>query len=866
MNVVDQNGIRIARVAGRPDIMPPDQPETLIDYIAQLVENNPDGRFLEVLSNGDERSKSYGAVFDEARRLAQHIAHLRPKTDQYVALCCESVLNYVPAAWACFINGFSVLPLSVSGFFRNREAMIQKMERLTQNEEACLILTETQFKPTFDQVQLGRDVDVIDITRLPEMSGEQSLPPAPSTASDIFIETSGTTGMPKLARLGAAELSMRFFNGFGGYDAVGLALLGQGTIGGVRLLLPLGAMSIFMDPGRMMSDPKTWLDLVARFGVQQVGMGNSMAAKLNEWFQENSSHHDLSSLKGLYFGSEMIVPDNIRRLIENFKRCGMEDARASLVYSMTETGPLFSTSMPADELTSKCKIQDGYFTLENCCVSWSVRIANDDNEPLEIGQVGSIQARSHTRMFKGYCNRDDSFLADGWFDTGDLGSLTEDGLVLTGRKKSVLIINARKISTEAIEIELARIEGIRPGHVAALPFRDADSQTDELAVFFTPSVTDASARDALFTQIRGTVAKHFGIKVNHLVATREDQFTRTASGKIKRDALIDALRDGVLQSIERSEAQTEKEEKCGSWIEAKWQQVLKLPAAPRPDSNFFEDGGDSLACLELLMAIEDHFQCRIALEDFYQSPTIENLSRLTALAAPEARAVGSGAVAVETVDAVMRQMEALFEPWVGPRVGPERLVIGRNLHGTKTPLFWVFQADREFAALAEHLGEDQPLYGMRSLVGLFRAQEYSPVIVHALVRRVLADLEAIHPSGPLIVGGNCQGAIIALYLARELRRLGREPELLVLMEWMFSQGRYDRPTLFLYGETSHTRETFEGRAHAGPDWQHDFPNACVDKIAGGHGDFFDPGKIEVLSAQLQKYLAQTARDIALSQS
>ena len=43
MNVVDQNGIRIARVAGRPDIMPPDQPETLIEYNAQLVGNNPAG-------------------------------------------------------------------------------------------------------------------------------------------------------------------------------------------------------------------------------------------------------------------------------------------------------------------------------------------------------------------------------------------------------------------------------------------------------------------------------------------------------------------------------------------------------------------------------------------------------------------------------------------------------------------------------------------------------------------------------------------------------------------------------------------------------------------------------------------------------
>ncbi|MEO0752980.1 MAG: phosphopantetheine-binding protein, partial [Pseudomonadota bacterium] len=500
------------------------------------------------------------------------------------------------------------------------------------------------------------------------------------------------------------------------------------------------------------------------------------------------------------------------------------------------------------------KIQDGYFTLNRCFTSWSVRIANEDNETLRMGEIGSIQAKSRTRMFKGYCFRDDSFLEDGWFDTGDLGTLTEEGLVLTGRKKSVIIINARKISTEAIEIALAGLAGVKPSLLAALPYRDESSQTDELAVFYTPSTSDPEMRDRLLTEIRATVAKSFGVKVHHVVPIREDQFTRTPSGKIKRDALSAALRAGTLQSAELSASQAAKEEKYTSWIGAKWQQVLKLPAPPRAASNFFEDGGDSLACLELLMAVETHFNCRIALEDFYQSPTVENLSRLTALVVPESHAAGLPENSGLTVGAVMRQMETLIEPWAGPRIGPERLVIGRNLHGRKPPLFWVFQAEREFAALAEHLGEDQPVYGTRSLVGLFRAQEYSPIMIHTLCRRILADLEAICPTDPVALGGNCQGAIIALYLARELRRTGREPDLLVLMEWMFSHGRYDKQTLFLYGENSHTRAAFEGSSSEGPDWRNDFPQAVVDKTAGGHGDFFDPGQIETLAAQLTKHL------------
>ena len=853
----------LSEVSGPRDVKVDGQPDTLAEYIYQLTQVNPEGRFVEIGADGQEASKSFGAAFGEARALAAQIAPLDPGPEQFVILCFESVQNYVPAAWACFLNGYSILPLSISGFFRNREVLAERMKQLTGRHGAFLVLTEPRFVETFEQI-CADEVGITVLDARVGMAGGETPEEGPLTfppleqSSDILVETSGTTGTPKLARIGGAQLITRFFGGVVRSDAVSLAMLGQNTIGGVRLLLPEGGVSIYMDPGRMMADTGTWLDVVVKYRVSQVGLSNSMAAKLNDWFAENETDKDLSSLKKLFFGSEMIVPDNIRQVIGKLEACGMSGATASLVYSMTETGPLFITTVPTDELYHRSKLHRGYFNLDTCFTSWRVRIVDDEDEVLPTGQVGSIQATSATRLFEGYHPGGTGIRDDGWFDTGDLGRLDENGLVLTGRKKSTIIINARKISTEEVELALSRIKAIKPGMLAAAAYRDADSQTDALAVFFVPKSWEADVLRKVETRIRGAVSKSIGVKIDHLVPVREDQIPRTASGKIKRDALCTALRDGVFAAPATEEASDASDMSELSWLEATWHRVLKLEKPPHPESNFFNDGGDSLASIELLMAVEAHFQCRISLERFYQNPTLARLNHLITQALADREDAPTVPVQVADASEVLRKLEVLCAPWVGQRAVPDGLVIGRNTEGRKPPLVWVCQSEWEFNALVEQLDPDQPVYGIRSLAGLVKTVDYAPGILMPLCRQILLELTALCPSGPLVVGGNCQGAIIALYLARQLREMNRRPKLLVLMEWMFSHGSYEGETLFLYGRESHTYEVFAGVSDAGPDWRAEFPNAVTAEIDGGHGRFFNPEVIPVLAGQLSDHLARVS--------
>jgi thioesterase domain-containing protein len=104
----------------------------------------------------------------------------------------------------------------------------------------------------------------------------------------------------------------------------------------------------------------------------------------------------------------------------------------------------------------------------------------------------------------------------------------------------------------------------------------------------------------------------------------------------------------------------------------------------------------------------------------------------------------------------------------------------------------------------------------------------------------------------VILGGNCQGGIIALALAKQLKQIGKAPATLVLMEWSYSFGMYTEPVHFLYGKQSFTAEIYTKPEKAKVNWQHDFPNHMVTTIPGAHGNYFEEPNIQSLAAVLSK--------------
>lgn len=116
-----------------------------------------------------------------------------------------------------------------------------------------------------------------------------------------------------------------------------------------------------------------------------------------------------------------------------------------------------------------------------------------------------------------------------------------------------------------------------------------------------------------------------------------------------------------------------------------------------------------------------------------------------------------------------RRLLAFTAGWKGERVAPDGLIVGMNTTGRSVPLFWCLQGFRELSQLARHIGEDQPIYGMRSghLV-----MEYEDDDVVALARHYAGEIHAALDGGPCFLGGNCQGCLITFEIARQLAGAG----------------------------------------------------------------------------------------------
>ena len=129
-------------------------------------------------------------------------------------------------------------------------------------------------------------------------------------------------------------------------------------------------------------------------------------------------------------------------------------------YGMTETG--MNTSNPLDGPR-----RPG--TVGKPLPGVSLRIVNDTNQPLPAGEVGQLEVKG-ANVFKGYWRLPEKtaeeFTADGYFRTGDLARLDDDGYVaIVGRSKDLIISGGLNIYPKEIESYLDNIDGVRESAV-----------------------------------------------------------------------------------------------------------------------------------------------------------------------------------------------------------------------------------------------------------------------------------------------------------------------------------------------------------------------------------------------------------------
>ena len=101
-----------------------------------------------------------------------------------------------------------------------------------------------------------------------------------------------------------------------------------------------------------------------------------------------------------------------------------------------------------------------------------MKITDDNGDELPLGEVGEVTVRG-PQVSKGYLNRPEETeksFRNGWFHTGDVGSMDADGLMyLMDRKKDMIVSGGENIYTSEVEAALYQHAGIQECAVVGVP-------------------------------------------------------------------------------------------------------------------------------------------------------------------------------------------------------------------------------------------------------------------------------------------------------------------------------------------------------------------------------------------------------------
>ena len=206
----------------------------------------------------------------------------------------------------------------------------------------------------------------------------------------------------------------------------------------------------------------------------------------------------------------------------------------SIGYGLTETAPLLAGDHPSIQV---------YRSTGNPISNGKLRIDSSDPET----EVGEIQAFGPNIM-KGYFKEPEKtaevFTDDGWFRTGDLGTISEDGrLFIRGREKNLILgSNGENIYPEEIESILNENEFIAESiimemgkEIVAMIYLNADKLAQEIKNLKLPTQKVDEYKTSLLEKIRKEANKHLNIQSRlSKMIEHKSPFEKTPSLKIKR--------------------------------------------------------------------------------------------------------------------------------------------------------------------------------------------------------------------------------------------------------------------------------------------------------------------------------------------
>ena len=562
---------------------------TIGEVLIWQARHRPDKRALLHLERGEHETESL--TFAELHRRAWAIANVLEQNDlagRRAILAYPSGLEYVAALFGCFYAGVIAVPVPVSSY-GNSAARIRAI--WSDAEAAAVLSVRSLIGGDTEQPNAIAGVQLPDVIRIAtnEISASfetpgtgDHLPQRVEPGSLAFLQyTSGSTGNPHGVMLTHSNLmhnlralSQALHSSDSDIGVNWLPLYhDMGLIGSVLHAVYSGFFCALMPPFSFIQKPIRWLRAISRYRAS-LSPAPCFAFGLcaQRYVPQRESGLDLSSWRAAICGGETIRPQMLEKFAKTFASAGFRRnaiwpayglAEATLIATAPPAGAGLTTAiLPAlaGETIGKSNSGNRQHT---CCgqICGVQRIEIVDPEScrrLPTGQVGEIWlqggsvAAGYWNQLEGSTTTFQAKLADEpeagtWLRTGDLGFQSPDGLVVSGRRKEMIMIRGENYDPLDLEAVACDSHPSLSSSCAAAFSIDLEQGEAVVLVLECSDVSSNDLRDVAGSILK-TVNRQFGLTIYDLVLI-PGGLPRTTSGKIQRNRCKELYRAGGLGAL-----------------------------------------------------------------------------------------------------------------------------------------------------------------------------------------------------------------------------------------------------------------------------------------------------------------------------
>ena len=473
-----------------------------------------------------EKEISFRGLYSRVNKMSNAMIKTGIKKGDRVAIYLTNSPEYVISYLAAFNIGAVATPLDT---VLKRDGLIS----LLNHSEAKLLITRPSkaFSPEdlLDGIPSLKDIIINGEGEGRVRSFDSIMLSEPDDRPDVEIRdedpsvlqySSGTTGVPKgilwnYRHLDAAPKIMDYFWKFNDRD-VKLSAVPFSHSGGLVYLqncIAFGITLVLMDR----FSPLAFLKNIERYGVTCFHIVPSMFIAMLQL--KDFEKFDLSSLRCVTVFGAPSEPE----LLEKF---GEKCPQAVLMsgYGLTETAPP-NTLHPLN------RVKRGSVGM---AAPWTdMKIFDTDDQEAPTGEVGEIVFKGWVVM-EGYYKEPQltsEVMSNGWFHTGDMGKVDEDGyLYIVGREKDMILVGGLVVYSIEVEGVINNHPGVVESGVIGIPDKLRGEVVKALVV---PKAGESLKEKEIIAYCK---EKLESFKVPKEVEFR-DSLPKTTSGKIEKRSL-----------------------------------------------------------------------------------------------------------------------------------------------------------------------------------------------------------------------------------------------------------------------------------------------------------------------------------------